>query len=254
MSKKTIKGKNYEFTPEWSGFDINYEVAGYFDPRPVLQIYFIWGKLFIKLPWRHYKKIELEKDIKDIRKEKLSTLCNKKIKIKKKYKKELYDQCQTPRYGVGIYDKMLTFRWGYNSKSFRFPWYYIWTRTSVLCIDEVTWYNETIKTGHMEFYDTKKWEGKLFSETHPFKYTTKYGEEQNCLATITVEEREWRWVWFTWLKYTRKIRKDIEVKFSDDIGERKGSWKGGTTGCGYTMRKGETPYDTLKRMERERKF
>ena len=43
MSEKTIKGKHFEFTPEWSGLHLKYHVAGYFDSRPQLQIYFIWN-------------------------------------------------------------------------------------------------------------------------------------------------------------------------------------------------------------------
>ncbi len=33
-----------------------------------------------------------------------------------------------------------------------------------------------------------------------------------------------------------------------------GSWKGGVLGCGYEMKPGETPKQTLRRMERERVF
>lgn len=46
----------------------------------------------------------------------------------------------------------------------------------------------------------------------------------------------------------------IDVQFSDEVGERTGSWKGGTIGCGYNMLPGESPLDTLRRMEAERKF
>jgi len=253
MSKKEIKNKYFEFTPEWSGFSIQYHLAGYYDTKPILQIYFIWGKLFLYLPWKHYKKVEVEKNIKEKRKDKISILSNKNIKIKKKFDKVLYDQCTAPTYGVYILERKIWFSCGMKHKVFYLPWNWEWIRTSCLAKND-TWINETKKNRNMEFWNKNKWKDIIFSETYPYTYNTKYDDEQNCLATIRVQEREWRWKWFTWLKFPRLISKDIEIEFSDDIGERKGTWKGGTTGCNYKMKKGETPYDTLKRMERERKF
>ena len=253
MKDNCYKNKYFEFTPEWSGFNIQYHLAGYYDTKPILQIYFIWGKLFLYLPWKHYKKIEVEKDIKEKRKDKISILSNKKVKIKKKYDKVLYDQCTPPTYGIYILERKVWFNFGLKNKVIYLPWNYEWIRTSCLSKDN-TWINETKNNRNMEFWNKEKWNNIIFSETHPYKYISTYGDEQNCLATIRVQEREWRWKWFTWLKYPRLIRKDIEIEFSDDIGERKGSWKGGTTGCSYTMKNKETPYETLKRMEIERKL
>ena len=102
-----------------------------------------------------------------------------------------------------------------------------------------------------------KYKDKLYSETHPYKYITTSNEIQECTATITVEEREWRWSWFRyikWIKFMKKIKKDINVEFSEDIGEKKGSWKGGVTGTNFKMLPNETPYEALKRMEKTRKF
>ena len=107
---------------------------------------------------------------------------------------------------------------------------------------------------YMNFYDKDKWQDILLYEIYPYKYITNSGEIQECLATIRVTEREWRWKWFNWLKYPRKICRDIDVEFSEEIGEKKGSWKGGCVGCAYQMKKGETPYQTLMRMEKERRF
>jgi hypothetical protein len=39
-----------------------------------------------------------------------------------------------------------------------------------------------------------------------------------------------------------------------EAGKRKGSWKGGTLGCGYELKKNETPLECLRRMESEREF
>jgi len=248
---ETFKNKYIEFTPEWSGFNITYHVAGYFDSRPNLQIYFIWGKLFIYLPWKHYKKIEVDKTEIEKRKDKLSKLKDSNYKESKKYIKEIYDDCTPPSYGIYFYMDQFGIRLGDKVKLYDLPWCYEWIRTSALGING-EWYHENKKNRNMDFYDTNKWKDKLYIEKVPYTYITKQNEKQECLATIRVEEREWRWKWLTWLKLFSKVRREIDVVFSTDIGERKSSWKGGVTGCGYTLLKNETPIECLRRMERER--
>lgn len=255
---KTFKNKYFEFTPNWSGFDIKYHIAGYFDRRPMLQIYFIWGKLFLYLPWLHYKLVEEDKTIQEKRKDKLNNLEGKIIK--KKLVKKYYDNCcESPRYGIYYHMNQLGICYGKKTKLYDMPWILDWVRTSALRIDG-TWEHEGVlptldnikKT--KDFWDESKWKGILFQEKHPYRYITKNGNVQDVIATIRVEEREWRLKWFKWFKWIRKIRRDIEIDFSSDIGEKKGSYKGGCVGCSYEMLKKETPFETLKRMERERIF
>jgi len=74
------------------------------------------------------------------------------------------------------------------------------------------------------------------------------------MATISVEEREWRPRWFKWIGLFNKIRTTIDDDFDAEVGERSGSWKGGTLGCGYELLPKETPLQCLRRMERERIF
>ena len=248
--KKTYRSNWYEFTPDWSGFHLCYELAGYFSPRPVLQIYFIWGKLFLTMPWHHYKKIEREKTIKEKRADKLNTIAGKKIK--KVYQKVTYDECEPPRYGIYFYMNQFGINYGTKTKLFDLPWALTWIRTSALRKDG-NWEHD-IKGSSKNFWDDNIWGDILFKETYPYKYIKKDGTEQNTLATIKVEEREWRWKWFKWLKITQKIRREIDIQFSNEIGERVGSYKGGVLGTGYEMKKNETPYETLKRMENERRF
>lgn len=87
-------------------------------------------------------------------------------------------------------------------------------------------------------------------ETHPYTYVLRNGTVQSRAATIQVETRTWTRPWLP----RRLFKRSIDVRFSDEVGERTGSWKGGTTGCGYDMLPGETPLTTLRRMEQERKF
>lgn len=94
---------------------------------------------------------------------------------------------------------------------------------------------------------------KMYSS--PYKYTLKNGEVQERIATFYVGEREWRWrIFHPFAIGPKKIHRSINVDFDKEVGERTGSWKGGCTGCGYDMLPGETPLETLQRMERERKF
>lgn len=66
---------------------------------------------------------------------------------------------------------------------------------------------------------------------------------QRITATTRIEEREWRFGtgWFRWLSLFRrpKVRRDLDIRFSDEVGPEKGSWKGGTVGHGIEMLPGE---------------
>lgn len=95
-----------------------------------------------------------------------------------------------------------------------------------------------------------------YRQAFPYRYTLRNGTVQERTATVTVDRMTWCWrafyrfgVWFP-----KKVRTSIDVRFSDEVGEESGSWKGGCVGCGYEMNPGETPEQTLRRMERERKF
>lgn len=139
-------------------------------------------------------------------------------------------QCSGPRYGFQFYEDLLWIRWGKStgrfktdpSKAIYMPWAWKHRKQEVLTAEEV----------------------------HPYTYTLRSGEVQQRTATIKHDRRVWtRW----WLPF-RRVSNAIEVTFSGEVGERSGSWKGGCIGCGYEMQPGETPLQTLRRMELERKF
>lgn len=135
---------------------------------------------------------------------------------------------------------------------FHFPNKYDWVRTSTLLKNQM-WLNET-KGSRKNWDFHKETEEILWKESHPYQYKLKSGEVQNVTATIGVSEREWRWRWFKWLPFPKKVSKTIDVDFSEEVGEERGSWKGGTLGCGYEMKQNETPLECLRRMEAERRF
>ena len=90
-----------------------------------------------------------------------------------------------------------------------------------------------------------------YIETHPYSYTLNSGKVQERQATIYAE----RWTHHRkWAPFLKRVSKSIHVEFDDEVGERTGSWKGGTIGCSYDMLPGETMLGALRRMESERKF
>ncbi|MBS1793633.1 MAG: hypothetical protein JSS81_07260 [Acidobacteria bacterium] len=147
-------------------------------------------------------------------------------------------------------------KWINRMHVFRFPWNYDWIRTSKLLADG-SWYHDTYKN-RLPWKEKNAIEKTLdfFKETHPYRYVLRSGEAQDVSATIGVTEQEWRWRsrLFKWLGWPKKVRRTISVEFSDEVGEERGSWKGGTVGCGYELKDDETPLECLRRMERERRF
>lgn len=141
-----------------------------------------------------------------------------------------HHQCSGPRFGFQFYEDLLFLYYGND-----------------------TGYTATKKTKGI--YMPWAWKHRLHEvlsepEAHPYAYTLRSGEVQHRTATIKAERRTWtRW----WLPY-RRVSNAIDVTFSDEVGERSGSWKGGIIRCGYEMRPGETPLMALRRMEAERKF
>lgn len=201
-----------------------YNVAGYFDERPNIHLALFFFELYINLPF-----------------------------------KSGIDDCESLSYGFYLYGiglhplwfDQLWIRLGTKSKVIEMPWAFDWVRTSNLRTDG-SWEHETRKN-RKDFYE-EKWKGIIWNETVPFSYKLKSGEKQNVLATIKVEEREWRPQWFKWTKLFAKTRKTIDIDFDGEVGERAGSSKGGTVGCSYEIIGSETPLECLRRMEVERKF
>jgi hypothetical protein len=261
--KNLFNSENYQteynywisFYPRFSN-SFYLEKAGYFDERPQVHtsvtqllmlvlipilsffslwfllltpfIFFGWGQLYINLP--------IKTGIQD---------------------------CESAAWGFNYHNNKIwiyvggggNFEGGKKWKTITMPWDLEWYRTSTLMNDGYDWFHETKKNrkqwsgtdvGSYDWLEKNKWK-----ETH--QYVDKYdGTIVN--ATISVEEREWRRRGLYWSKLFSKTRKTIDVEFDKEVGKEKGSWKGGTIGCGYELLPGETPYECLKRMEKERHF
>lgn len=193
------------------------------------------------------------------------------------------DDSDYPEYGFYFYGEQgLIFTsfwwcWGRKNYCFNMPWQWTWVRTSIFKKDG-SWEHETTKN-KKDFYKDE-WKNVVWKEEYSYVYKLKNGKIQERIATVKVEEREWRWKAFKWLPYPKMIHKDISVDFSyggpiereviiekenkplklqkqytGEVGEKAGNdWKGGTLGCGYRMSQNETPLQTLRRMEKERIF
>jgi len=224
-----------------TGFSLTFDKNGYFDPRPQintklttllaltlpffslwflpLSLFFCfwsWGSLYIHLP----------------------------------YDTGNGNTSESKTYGLMFYHPDSGFPtefWvrGFSGLSFDFPWAFKFLKREVLMVDG--WKKE--ERGD-DFWDKEKWGSQIKIKSHPYNYTLKSGEEQNVIATVYEEKRYWR----RWFGLHTKCNRYIEIEFSDEVGERAGSWKGGVVGTSFLMKEGETPLQCLQRMSRERKF
>lgn len=150
----------------------------------------------------------------------------------------------------------LHLNWGSKCKIICMPWSWDHYSTDTLIDPELNeWYRHPKTKGFDAFAEQMEYVKQLrWTETHKYLYFLKSGEVQKRNASIYVQRMEWRWLWFKWLPLIRKQRQFIHVDFDGEVGEKTGSWKGGCIGCSYDMKPGETPAQTLRRMESERRF
>lgn len=227
---------------DFSGFKLLFESNCYFDPRPQIQtnlttlillilpfisywfiplsivlMFYGWGSIYLRLP--------------------LDTGKN---------------DSESKTYGLMFYNvngNLPTEFWvrGFPKLSFNFPWCYEFLKREVLTKDG--WIIED-KKNKQDFWNKEKWSEKIIYEKHPYRYVLNSGKVQDVEAVI----HRVNFYWNRWFGIQIKKIDYIEVEFSAEVGERSGSWKGGCIGCSYEQKLTETPFDTLKRMELERKF
>jgi hypothetical protein len=169
-------------------------------------------------------------------------------------------------YGFSIHRHGLHLNWRDKAKVLDWPWGTTWMKTEILSYGGVSVWEETVQDQRDRLRTTSpekslaRWTAKhekekavaaKHSKVFLYRYTLLSGEVQEREATVHVKRMTWGW---PRLGLPLRSVKSIEVEFSDEVGERTGSWKGGTIGCGYEMRPGETPALCLRRMERERTF
>jgi len=172
-------------------------------------------------------------------------------------------------WGASILDDALHLNWGHRSKLVWLPWGFehIESEHKILMQKDMhginTWQTdkslrEANEKAEIKWYGFSSCgaptDGRYWSEW-PFKYLRHNGEVQERTARLTVEKRVWRRRCLpTWFPLFKMRKTYMDVAFSDEVGERTGSWKGGTMGCSMEMLPGERPIDTLRRMEATRRF
>lgn len=160
-------------------------------------------------------------------------------------------QCSGPRYGFKFHSDILWIYYGKDHGNWRkdhhltiyMPWAWKHLRTD--------WLEPNGKV-HSRQEPGKYDAPSDIWETHPYTYLRRNREIQQRTARIYGKRMEWRLKWATWLPWPRMVRRTISITFNDEVGEKSGSWKGGTIGCSWEWRKGETMLQALRRMERER--
>ncbi len=135
------------------------------------------------------------------------------------------------------------------------PWTYAWESTEHLAHDlKTVIVKEQKQKGKRDWfaYDKQRQEyEKNHTQVYDYTYRLKNGEVQHRKASVTIERRTW---YMRWLPCKKKVITSIDINFDGEVGERSGSWKGGTIGCSYEMLPNETPEQCLRRMESEREF
>ena len=216
-------GKWYVGWKSWD-FEITYRTRGYNYDNAELHISLFGWHSMIRLPWKH--------------------------KRKDWYREE-------KKYGVAVFHNTIYRYWGWKLKGWDLPF--------VSYPPAIRWerYKGNPDSFLLSSLEKENWEahpsrtkyegGCQEPTTWSYNYTDPYdGTVVPC--KYWVEEMEWRPKWLTWTNKFSKIRRYIEVEFSQEMGSMKGSWKGGTIGCSYNILPYEHPNETIQRMEKEYKF
>lgn len=173
-----------------------------------------------------------------------------------------YGDCDAPEWGIAVHSNTL---WVYKGGNGNFgggtkTW--TWDLPFVNYGSAIRW---DIYTGpknlHPTLWNESDWKNynymidhvKEIATTWDYVWVDKYdGKEIPC--TYYIEEMEWRPKWLKWTSLFSKVRRSIAIEFSEEVGSKKGSWKGGVTGCGFEMNPWETPRDCIERVHNEKNF
>jgi hypothetical protein len=180
----------------------------------------------------------------------------------KKQERDWYYNYIERQYGISYCDNHICIRYGIQTgdstteKSYGFflpwnEWRMIDHRLYDDCgeffygtTDDYNFYSEEGKSKYDKLCNAKEKVPKVVFEFKDF-------DGEIITATTFIEEREWLRGegYFKWISsfYKSKIRRDLEIEFSSEVGERKGSWKGGTLGHGIEIINNESHEETFKR-------
>lgn len=153
-------------------------------------------------------------------------------------------------WGVYYHMRSFNFNWGEKHYWLRMP--FDWEINSHEIMDKDGNFIDYDSDKHLCTEDREK-EKVYVLETY-YTYKRRNGEIQKAWAKATVERRVFKWYWFQWLPFPKKVYTSLWVEFDREMGEKTGTWKGGVVGCGIDMLPTETPIDALRRMEKTREL
>lgn len=121
------------------------------------------------------------------------------------------------------------------------------------------------KNGEWLFDEPKGGYGKAYDECKALEasqYVARFQfadyDGEVIIATCRIDESEYRKGvgYFRWLRFfvRNRIYRGMRIEFSSEVGRKKGSWKGGTTGHGIEMQPGELHEAAFKRYCVEQKL
>lgn len=154
-------------------------------------------------------------------------------------------------WGWSVLDRSVYLRWGERKKFWEIP--FITTECEGSQIMSLSRNRVVFDERGKKFLETYSEREKVIAEhsaKFPYIYELNNGDRQEVIATVHVSRHIRRRKWTPFVSN----EDSIWVEFSDEVGPERGSWKGGCTGCGWTMRKNETARASLRRMESERRF
>lgn len=182
-------------------------------------VHLIWPNIYLTLPWRVRRPVPMGE----------AMLC----------------------WGFSLVDDAIHFNWADRCKIVHLPWSWVCVGHEVQRPDG-SWV-PFVGSWQLGRPEHKEPDGRA-EWIYPYTYKLNSGQLQHREATVSVQRWKRRRRWLRWTSLLERKPRELAIEFSDEVGERSGSWKGGCIGCGYTMLAGETPLQTLRRMERERKF
>lgn len=170
--------------------------------------------------------------------------------------------CDAPEWGIAIHSKTLWIYRGGNGNLDGGTKTWTWDLPFINYGTSIRW---DIYTGPKSLepkcwlpvdwtkYDYRKGDSLDKATKWNYIWVDKYdGKEIPC--TYYVEEMEWRPKWLKWTSLFSKVKRSIAITFSEEVGSRKGSWKGGVIGFGFEMLPRETPQQCIERAHKEKKF
>ncbi len=166
---------------------------------------------------------------------------------------------EPPEYGISFHDDVLWIPYGKRSFTINMPWQWEIVRHDLLLPDGSVYWRNVYRDGPRQRQNHYSWYEILDGDRSPYKseqdsclnqvrcadyidlnHHTKSGMFQPARIRLCGEEREWRWRWFKWLPFPRKIQRTVDCWSDAELGDRAGSWKGGMLGWSVEWEKDES--------------